>query len=367
MSTSQSKVLKLRDAEFAFETFFNPITGEYLRTGLLDSAGQETGQEPFMASFPHLLDVGIMGHCNHGLSGKCTAVGNQCYQSGATKWQANMPLTDFKNIVDQSEGKVWQFALGGRGDPDQHEEIEKILSYSREHGIVPNLTTSGYELTSAKANLISKYCGAAAVSWYKTEYTQRAIDLLLATGIKVNLHFVLSRQSIDEAIEMIEHQQLPAQINRIIFLLFKPIGQGQQQDVLPFDQKTKYFFSLMDSAYGLQKMGFDSCSVPAVVNCTNIVDPNCYDACEAGRFSAYVTPDLQLLPCSFDQTQRWSVSLHNRSLQSAWRSPQFDDFRHQLEAACPQCARRELCLGGCPIEPSVTLCESKKEREVRFL
>ena len=46
MSTSQNKVLKLRDAEFAFETFFNPVNGEYLRTGLLDSAGQETGQEP---------------------------------------------------------------------------------------------------------------------------------------------------------------------------------------------------------------------------------------------------------------------------------------------------------------------------------
>lgn len=364
MLTSPSNFLKLVDEEFGFETYFNPHDGQYLRTGVLDQTGQETGREPFMSSFPQLLDVGIMGHCVHGLSGKCTAIGNSCYQDGATKWQANMSFADFRSIVDQSKGKVWQFALGGRGDPDQHEEIEQILAYSRDHGIVPNLTTSGYELTRDKAKLIGKYCGAAAVSWYRTEYTTRAIELLLETGIKVNIHFVLSRRTIDEAIDLIEHRGLPEEINRVVFLLFKPVGQGQDQDVLQFDDKTRYFFSLMDSEYGLRKMGFDSCSVPAVVNCTNIVDPRCYDACEAGRFSAYVTSDMQFLPCSFDQALRWSVSLRGSSLQSAWRSPRFESFRQHLAVACPACTRRELCLGGCPIKPSITLCESKRKEEL---
>jgi radical SAM protein with 4Fe4S-binding SPASM domain len=357
MPKNKNEFYKLRDAEFGFDTFFNPGNGQYLRTGIIDQNGTDTGAEPFMSSFPHLLDIGVMGHCNHGLSGKCSATGNSCYQSGASKWQANMAFDDFQSIIDQSKDKVMQIALGGRGDPDQHESIENILAYSRENGIIPNMTTSGYELTPEKAKMMGQYCGAAAVSWYKTTYTDRAIDLLLQTGMKVNLHFVLSKRSIDEAIDLIENQKLPAGINRIVFLLYKPVGQGSEQNVLTFNEKAKYFFSLLDTEYGLQKMGFDSCCVPAVVNCTTIVDAGCYDACEAGRFSAYITPDMQFLPCSFDQSLRWHVSLRDKTLQEAWRSSEMEAFRQPLRTSCPTCPNRPLCMGGCGIKPSITLCD----------
>jgi radical SAM protein with 4Fe4S-binding SPASM domain len=366
MQKNNHNFYKLRDEAFSFESFFNPENGQYLRTGILDKNGKDTGEDPFMASFPHLLDIGIMGHCNHGLSGKCSASGTNCYQNGATKWQENMSFPDFRTIIDQSQGKVFQIALGGRGDPDQHEAIEQILAYSREHEIIPNLTTSGFELTAEKAQMMSKYCGAAAVSWYKTAYTARAIDLLLSAGMKVNLHFVLSKKSIDEAIDLIEKQNLPQGINRIVFLLYKPVGQGAAEDVLPFDEKTKYFFALLDTEYGLQKMGFDSCCVPAVVNCTTIVDPSCYDACEAGRFSAYITPDMQFLPCSFDQTLRWHVALSDKTLQEAWRSPQLEAFRRPLRSACPSCHNRALCMGGCGIKPSITLCDQLRRTKGVF-
>ena len=35
--------------------------------------------------------------------------------------------------------KQFQFALGGRGDVDQHENFEEILKYCCSQGIVPNL------------------------------------------------------------------------------------------------------------------------------------------------------------------------------------------------------------------------------------
>ena len=43
-----------------------------------------------MAGFPELLDVGIMGHCTHGLSGLCRESGVQCYQDGWNISQPNM-------------------------------------------------------------------------------------------------------------------------------------------------------------------------------------------------------------------------------------------------------------------------------------
>jgi radical SAM protein with 4Fe4S-binding SPASM domain len=356
----------LEDEDAPFRSHFNRETGEYLRTGLLDENGMDTGEDPFSASFPHLLDVGIMGSCGHGLSGLCKEAGDYCYQSGATKVQDNMTFEDFRRVVDECSGKVFQFALGGRGDPDQHEQFEEFLLYSRQNGIIPNLTTSGYGLTPEKALLIATHCGAVAVSWYRNQYTFQAIEMLLNAGAKVNIHYVLSKDSIDEAIEMLETQSLPEGINRIVFLLFKPVGQGKQQQVLIPDQKTAHFFSLMDSEYGLAKSGFDSCMVPGVLNSTYVVDPDCFDACEAGRYSAYITPDMIMTPCSFDQNGRFGVSLKHSSLQDAWNSQNFIQFRERLSMACPDCTKRNNCFGGCPILPEITLCDDEHRRSDRI-
>lgn len=367
MARSRPEQLReIVDSKFGFVSHFDPKTGFYLRTGVLDDHGVDTGEDAFQAEFPHLLDIGIMGHCIHGLSGQCRRAGVQCYQSGSSVNRANMALGEFQRIVDESCGRVFQVALGGRGDPELHADFEAILEYTRAHKIVPNLTTSGFRLTKSKANLIKQYCGAAAVSWYKTEYTHRAIDLLLEAGVKTNIHFVLGRDSIDEAIELLEHQRFPPGINRVIFLLFKPVGQGSAANVLDCrDERVRHVFALMDTPAVMVRVGFDSCSVPALVNHTTVIDRACFDTCEGARFSAYITPDMQMLPCSFDQGMRWAVDLHSRSIREAWESPQFADFRSRLRDACPGCAQRELCLGGCPIVPEIVLCESRANHTVR--
>lgn len=73
----------LYDEAHRFAAGFDPDTGFYCRTNQRAGVGQDTGRDPFMASLPHLLDVGIMGHCTHGLSGRCQQSGIECYQSEA--------------------------------------------------------------------------------------------------------------------------------------------------------------------------------------------------------------------------------------------------------------------------------------------
>ena len=137
---------KLIDQKYRFITLFDDQTGAYVRSGVIQN-GKDTGVDPFMASFPHLIDVGIMGHCAHGKSGLCAKAGIGCYQSGLTVEKPNMKLEDFRELVRQCQGRVNQFALGGRGDPDLHEQFEQILKLCRQAGIVPNFTTSGFGLT----------------------------------------------------------------------------------------------------------------------------------------------------------------------------------------------------------------------------
>ena len=123
-----------------------------------------------------------------------------------------MTVDDFRWIAEQ---------CNGRGDPDQHEHFEDLLRISRENNLVPNFTTSGNGMTPELAALCRKYCGAVAVSWYRSEYTLNAIQILLDAGVKTNIHYVLGKNSIDEAFDRLARNDFPARINAVIFLLHK--------------------------------------------------------------------------------------------------------------------------------------------------
>jgi hypothetical protein len=59
------------------------------------------------------------------------------------------------------------------------------------------------------------------------------------------------------------------------------------------------------------------------------------DACEAARFSTYVTADMKMLPCSFDVGGlKWAVDLHTTSVEDAWNSLLFEKFRDSFRNSC---------------------------------
>lgn len=351
----------INDKTYHFKSAFDTETGAYVRTGILDGHGRDTGVDPFMASFPHLIDVGVMGHCIHGRTGLCVKAGIGCYQSGLLVEQPNMTVEHFRWIAEQCRGRCNQLALGGRGGPDQHEQFEELLRISRENLLVPNFTTSGYGMSPELAAICKRYCGAVAVSWYRSEYTLSAIQMLLDAGVKTNIHYVLGRNSIDEAIERLEHNDFPAGINAVIFLLHKPAGQGSRENVLDFDDpRVARFFAQVDARHPF-KVGMDSCNVPGALNfCRNIL-PESLDTCEGGRFSCYIGADLVMVPCSFDQRKRYEVQLGDGvSIEDAWNSEPFERFRDKMRGACPDCEKKALCMGGCPLMPEIVFCGSEK-------
>lgn len=352
----------IEDKKYRFKTAFDTATGAYIRTGVFGENGKDTGVDPFMASYPHLIDVGIMGHCIHGKSGLCAKAGIGCYQSGMLVERPNMSVEDFSLIAEQSMGRCNQFALGGRGDPDQHEHFEEILKICRKNLLVPNFTTSGYSMTAKIAGLCRQYCGAVAVSWYRSGYTLKAVQMLLEAGVKTNIHYVLGKNSIDEAIERLKNDDFPKGINAVIFLLHKPAGQGTKANVLEAgDPRVAEFFAEVDRMHPF-KVGMDSCNVPGAINfCKNVL-PESLDTCEGGRFSCYIGADMFMTPCSFDQDKRYAVSLRGMSIADARNSEPFERFRSKMRGACPDCKKRELCMGGCPLMPEIVFCESGKRK-----
>jgi len=346
------------DKKNRFISSIDTETGFYMRTGVLDEQNHDTGIEPFMSSFPELIDVGIMQTCV--CASKCNV---DCYQKAIDRKGENMSLGNFKKILEECKGKSFQFALGGAGDVDTHENFYEILSLCCAYNIVPNFTTSGIAMTKEKATICKQFCGAVAVSDHNAPYTEKAIDLLLEAGVKTNIHYVLSSRTIDDAIHKLKTDGFKKGINAVVFLLYKPIGLGRIENVLKVnDPRLKEFFNLIDTCKVSHKIGFDSCTIPGVVNFTKNINPDSVDTCEGGRWSMYITPDMKALPCSFDnQDLRWAYDISNDTIQNAWDSEIFEDFRNHFKRSCPNCGKRDMCMGGCPIRREIVLCD-KPER-----
>lgn len=73
----------------------------------------------------------------------------------------------------------------------------------------------------------------------------------------------------------------------------------------------------------------------------------------------YINAQMLAVPCSFDGlNQRFAFRLSKEySSEKAWESTEFDGFRERLRVGCKDCSKNELCTSGCPLEPSVVLCD----------
>lgn len=308
---------------------FNPKTGKELLSGINGKP------DPFALEYPSMLDVGIMGHCLN----KCEF----CYQGD--KQESNMSLDSFKLIIDQSREHVNQIALGGRGDPNLHEEFGNILKYCRENNIVSNYTTSGNNLTDEQIKLSQKYCGAVAVSMYKKGFTWSALSRLMESNIKTNIHYVVSKHTIDEACSLIlgddpfDGKVEFEKLNAIVFLLFKPQGRGMNLDWSPTNEQIKKFSELIKTPNCKFKVGMDSCLINKVAKARDLtpMEEMFVDTCEGSRMSCYISPRLKLMPCSFGNHDQYGISIKERPIKEVWNTGKpFIDFREVLkkEAAC---------------------------------
>ena len=339
------------DKRFSFWELFNENNGTLFRSNV-----NGTGNDPLMRSFPELIDVGIMGHCKSGEKGFCKAVGVDCYQQGYLSRKANMPFSSYKRIVDEAKGKVFQIALGGAGDPNKHEQIEKILQYTRENNIIPNMTTSGFEISDHEIALLAEYCGSVAVSYYSrlisgnetNEQTLYAISRLKSL-VPTNIHYVVSEDSIEEATYRLENELWPKGVNAIIFLLYKPVGFGISSKVIRRGEILRRFMDAALKRNHEYRIGFDTCFTPILVDYRDCLEMQSIDFCEAARFSMYIDSEMNAYPCSFDnQLGKYKVSLDESSIQAVWDSPIFDEFRNRI-TGCDSCDAYSFCRGGCAL------------------
>ena len=295
-----------------YEMYFNTANGFELIRGINGKP------DPFALEMPALLDVGIMGHCKN----NCKI----CYQGDEE--EEHMTLKDFKFIVDQCHSHTNQIALGGRGDPNHHPYFKEIIEYCRSKQVVPNYTTSGIDLTDEQIE-ISRMCGAVAVSDYSKKFTYDAIKRFQNAEIKTNIHFVFTSESASKAFDFLKgHNPWKADVdldrlNAVVFLLFKPAGKGKDHfELRPTEEQIQTFSHLAFNREEISpKVGMDSC----LANHMNVPKGMEFfiNTCEASRQSAYISPSMNMMPCSFiDQVFKVPLKRYNygrNTLYAIWK------------------------------------------------
>lgn len=344
------------DSKYKFAEFYDNSTGYTLTTDVLDFQTDEngkvtavqTGKDPASRSFPELIDVGIMSGCK--MSQQC-AVG--CYQGAkAYNPKTDMSLDTYKHIIDEVKDRCYSVALGGAGNPDDHEHFEEIVDYTVKNGMVASYTTSFFD--EAKA-VKAKQCSAIAISWHPTkvedgwdwtkpqDYTVSSIACAVEHGFKTNIHFVLSKESIKTAIKLLSDDSFREQyahgVNAIIFLRYKAVGCAKKENCLvDGDADVESFFKLIDdwqpSKHGNLKIGFDSCCVPLISkNCKKVPD-TCLISCEALSRSMYIAPDGRNLACSF--ANQTPSEYFTGTVEEFWNSEKAEQIRkNKCVKECP--------------------------------
>jgi radical SAM protein with 4Fe4S-binding SPASM domain len=330
----------------SYQAIFNPKTGMLLRIE------DHLVHEPFWCSFgPELMDISITNWCDK----ECI----HCYK-GSNKYGSYMSLESYQKILYQAtQMRVFQIALGG-GNPNQHPDFCEILRLTREeYKIVPTYTTNGRGLNEVVLTSSKKYSGAVAVSaYYPFTDLKPAVQKLLDHGIRTNIHFLLTSESVETAISWLEDPpEILKKINAIIFLNYKPVGRNPNMDLVVSNaQRYSTFFQLAGKVYPF-KIGFDSCSISGIARFIK-TSSLFLEHCEAGRFSMYISEDSKMYPCSFMINRIDGIPVKENNIQETWRSHDtFLKFRETLQKpVCPGCAIHDICFGGCPIYPEINFC-----------
>ena len=289
----------LRSSNYNY--LFRKSDGYFIRTGV--NFEDDPTHSPYG---PEIIDMEISTVCHQGCS--------FCYKTNTAEGK-NMSFETFKKIFDKLPDTVTQIAFG-IGDIDGNPDLWKIMEYSRENGVIPNITINGRKLDDDQATRLSTLCGAVAVSHYNSNDCFNAVQKLNeykkypgANLRQVNIHQLLSEDTWDECMDLLHQAKMDPrlhELNAIVFLWLKPKGERNTFK----EVKPEQYSALIKKALELEvPIGFDSCSAPMFMKEVENSEKKeqfkmMAESCESTLFSYYINVDGIGYPCSFTEDHK---------------------------------------------------------------
>lgn len=338
---------------------FNKRTGFFMRWG-----NTFEDDPPFSPFGPEILDLEIS-------SGECQGNCKFCYKcNGSGVETENMSLENFKIILSKMPPTLTQIAFGIT-NIGSNPDFFPMMLHARNNGIIPNYTCHGLDVNEKIAASTAKLCGAVAVSIVNQEKSYNAIKMFTDAGMdQVNIHFMLSEETMDKALGVIDDIALDprlSKLNAIVFLQYKPKGKHPNQfHVIASSDRYKKLIEYCESKN--VGFGFDSCSAPlyfkAIEGRKNVKQLTALgEPCESfGMFSSYINVRGVYFPCSFCEGENgWEDGIDVLScdnfIQDIWHSDKIMHWRKIMMHSCDKCDCnfKSMCRT-CPIF-DVTACK----------
>jgi len=329
----KTKIIRSKDG--CFNHFFDK------ETGLSMTWGKNKEDDPTYSPYgPLIADIEITDICfgprnESGIQVPCSF----CYKSNTPKG-TYMTFETYKKLFEKLPKTIGQIAFGIDATGTSNPDMWKIFEYTRENGIIPNLTIA--DISDEVADKIASVAGACAVSLYDNkDLCYDSVKKLTDRGMtQCNIHRCYHDGNIhttEEIINDIKTDPRLEKLNAIVFLALKKKGRGKGFDCASSKQFKGMIDLLLDSGISY---GFDSCSCNNFLNAVKD-HPNykqffqMSDPCESSAFSVYIDTHGDFYPCSFCENEKeWQTGISvldcEDFIQDIWFHERTKAFRNKL-------------------------------------
>ncbi|MCB9682964.1 MAG: radical SAM protein [Alphaproteobacteria bacterium] len=261
---------------------------------------------------------------------------------------------------------VFEVALGG-GEAALRDDVVTVAERVRAHGMVPNLTTSGFGITPELARRLAPLVGQVNVSldglgdhyaavrgWRGEAVAVRALQVLRDAGLRTGVNTVLTRATFDHLPALAETLTALG-VSEWQWLRLKPAGRGAEafaDATLTPEQALAVWPTLLDleARTGLV-VRIDCALVPFLVAHGPPLDhleAHGVSGCPGGQSLWSRGVDGTWSPCSFAHD-----AAADGSPDALWATdPTLQAWRDRAAtppAPCADCTYRAVCRGGCRV------------------
>ena len=350
---------------------FSKTNGQFVRYG---KTTDDADDPPFSPIGPELVDWEISTICRRSNGKNCAF----CYKTNSEEG-VSLDFNTFKQAFDKLPRNVGQIAYG-LGTINGCPSLFDILEYTREKGIIPNLTVA--EATDEEAERLAKLCGAISVSHYSSNLCFDTVRKLTeasklpgATLCATNIHQLFSSETYNQCVKLFDSVKTDERLNdlgAVVLLSLKPKGERNTFHSATYDQ----FKSLVILAQEKEiSLGMDSCSAPMMLKVAselgqeNVIPS--IEPCESfGLFSAYINVNCDYFPCSFAEGEgEWKEGMSlldcEDFVKDIWFSEKINKWRAISLGATDgcDCKVRKFCRI-CPIFDITPCFKNQKPKHI---
>lgn len=322
----------------SYHYLFDKKNGEFWRWG--ETTKDDPDYSPVSAE---ILDLEVTTSCK-GINGTICPF---CYKANTPSGK-NMSFDTFKTIFHNMTRNLTQIAFGADSQAISNPDLFKMMEYCRDNSyqeIIPNITVA--QISDKTADILSKVCGAVAVSRYSDkDVCYDSVEKLTKNGMdQVNIHQMISSETYSQALNTVYDRETDSRLeklNAIVFLSLKQRGRGINHTPLSQEQ---FNLLIRNSLENNVTVGFDSCSAPKFMKLISEDEKykKNYEAfntmsepCESSLFSAYINVDGHFYPCSFcEGIGEWKTGIDCTKesmnfIDDCWDHPRVKEFRTNL-------------------------------------